>query len=977
MRLLFFLLVLALLGAGTLLLRAPSTSPDDVVPTAGGSPASAASGEAALAPELASLTPRAEELGREAAARDALTAPASETTPNEARAATEASVEARVLGAAARPVPGAEVWLYRGQERPSQPGGTCDDEGRFVVEGAAGKARLEVASPGYVTLKRELSLGAGVTLDLGELTLVQGGLLMGRVVDRDGRGVAGARIQTLQDSSIEELLRGWDGWSEGIETDSRGHFTITDQAIGEYAYRVSHETFIASEFTGELSRAGDTVEGILVTLERGGAVEGRVTGLPEWHKEAAWRVSATPSRQDAWALGSGGGLRDREANLQPDGRFRLTGLDSGVDYNVWLEGFGHGIPPGRWRRSSDVPVRAGARGVQVAYSEGAAVQLRLVDEQGEPIRAAEVSAGFGWARSAIQPDEELTGGVARVDGLFPEEGGQLLQIEVNAPGMAPWTREVRIGPDEELDLGTVRLLARASLRVTVLTGEGDPLAGATVRAVGHIPPMTDGGRTVHRGMSVSMGLGPDGPDGPGDPPMPLDLPGASPGGETDDEGVCVLSVEEGTTVDVRVSHPNHPESRTGPLTMSSSGTVTEHLVRLATPGWVTVTVVDGTGRALPDVIVESRQDGGYRSRERQPATTGPDGTVTLGAFSAGPARFKVGEEPIGAGMISLDIVGLDLGEGETEGWTEATVVEGATTALTLVAPNRVVVTGVVTENGQPLAAARVVLASPNGPAQDLTFLGLGPTGPSTETDGRGEFRFDAVTQGKYELRVSHPTRVMDDRFDAEVEAVDTRFEMDLPVTLIEGRVLTPTGEPAKGARVSARRPKAKGQGMQSIGVVMVGSTAGDSQIFSSDADLTDPVRTDGTGRYSLRGVAGGVELIVTAQSDDDGSVESRPMVVDAGTLTQSVDLRFAEAGTVTVFVEDAVEGVMVMGSRPDGGAPKLQQAVEGRAVFKGLPPGLHVFDLIGGPGLGTVEPERHEVELEAGEEREVRFRVSR
>lgn len=970
MRLLLALMALALafLAAGMFLLRDPLSSEDGAVVAVGEGAALESAGGDAGAPELASLVPRAEELGRAEAEGEAapLLAPRIKGSSEEDQAEAKAAVEGRVLGATARPLVGAEVRLYRRGDRPGEPSGTCDDGGRFVVEGAGGKARLEVTFPGYVSLEREVRLETGATLDFGDISMVEGGQLIGRVVDRDGRGVAGARIQALQDSSIEDLILGWGGWSEGVETDPQGHFTITDQAVGAYEYRVSHEAFVGAKFDGELSRAGMKVEGILVTLERGGAVQGRVTGLPGWSEKASWRVSATKSGQGFLTLGSGNGLGAREAELEPDGSFRLTGLDPGVAYGVELEGFGGGILPGQLQRSNRVTVRAGDRGVQIPYSEGASVEMRLVDEEGEPVLFAEVLAGFEWASPVIPEDEELAGGVARVERLFPQEGGQVLQVEVKARGKAPWKGEVRVQPDERVDLGVVRLLSRASLRVTVLTAEGDPLPGAKVRAAEHLPSAVNGSRTISRRVSMRMSS-----EGPGDLSMPVDLSGPAPSAETDDDGVCVLAVEEGSTVDVTVSHADHPQTRTGPVTVSSSGTVTEHLVRLAAPGWVAVTVVDGTGRALPDVIVEFRQDGGRRSKKREPARTGADGSVTLGAFAAGPARFKVGEEPADGGRISLDFEGLGLGGGDGEGWTEAKVVEGAVTELTLVAPNRVVVTGVVTENGQPLVGARVVLASPKGSGPELGFLGLGPSGPSTETDGRGEFRFDSVTEGEYELRISHPTRVMDDRFDVEVESIDTRFEADLPVTLIEGRVLDATGQPVVGARVSARRPSAGGQ--RSIGIVMVGSSAGGAQVISSDGDLAEPVLTDREGRYSLRGVAGDTELVVKAQSDDEGAVETKPMVVETGTITQGVDLRFVEAGTVTVLVEGAVEGTMVMGRSPGDETPQLKPVVEGRAVFSGLVPGRHRFQLVGAPTEGAADIQSQSVEVEAGEEHEVRL----
>ena len=192
-----------------------------------------------------------------------------------------------------------------------------------------------------------------------------------------------------------------------------------------------------------------------------------------------------------------------------------------------FEGFGDGILPGQSQRSNRVTVRAGDRGVKVPYSEGATVEMRLVDEHGEPVLSAEVLAGFRWASQVIQDDEELIDGVARVERLFPKGGDQVLKVEVRARGMAPWKNEVRIQPDEQLDLGVVRLLSRASLRVTVLTAEGDPLPGATVRATEHIPTAPGGSRGIRRSMRMSLSS-----TSPGDFPIPVDLTGSAPSGET-------------------------------------------------------------------------------------------------------------------------------------------------------------------------------------------------------------------------------------------------------------------------------------------------------------------------------------------------------------------------------------------------------------------------------------------------------------
>jgi len=82
-----------------------------------------------------------------------------------------------------------------------RPGGvrSCptDKDGGFTITGLApGRARLEILHPDKLPLRREpLLLVPGGTHDVGDLTLVAGAILACRVVDGEGRGIEGARVE--------------------------------------------------------------------------------------------------------------------------------------------------------------------------------------------------------------------------------------------------------------------------------------------------------------------------------------------------------------------------------------------------------------------------------------------------------------------------------------------------------------------------------------------------------------------------------------------------------------------------------------------------------------------------------------------------------------------------------------------------------------------------------------------------------------
>jgi len=616
--------------------------------------------------DLATVAEEAVERSRETAAAGAPSA--ADDAPSAAPSgAPAAEVRGQVVDAQGRAIPGASLRLTQpgdGSEEAVE--AEADGEGAFSLMGTGGGGTLLVRADGYVPLERDVRLETASTVALGQLAMSVAGRVSGRVVDPEGRGIAGARISASNDLSLAEMLRGLGNPGDAVESGPDGRFTIATLRPGPYAFRVRREGFLDGAFQGELAREGAEVDGVLVTLDPGVAITGRVTGLPSADAAAALELAVrSAGTEGALALEipfGEGPFGGRGVELSADGTFRAAGLQAGRRYELFLRAPKAGPLGGAAQRSSVVEARAGDRGVTLGYSEGASVRFVLMDGSGAPVTRAEVSAGLERPRLRIREGDPLPEGAVEIRGLFPKAGGQPLQVSVRAPGKAPWNAEgLRLAPEEALDLGRVTLLDRGQVRVTVRSAAGDAVEGAEVRLVAAATASPGGSRVIRRSMRLSGDLAsPEGLEGL--------LNGEGPGavGRTDGAGVCTLDADAGSRVDVRVTHPEHAPSRSGPVEVLAVGQVTEHEVRLAAPGWVAVSVVDAKGNPVPDALVESRQSGMRRSGSA-PVRTDASGRVQVGPLAAGTARFRLGEESRGPRFAISLSVEADAAGGD--GWS--------------------------------------------------------------------------------------------------------------------------------------------------------------------------------------------------------------------------------------------------------------------------------------------------------------------
>ena len=186
------------------------------------------------------------------------------------------------------------------QQKKSDPGG------HFSVQGLEpGTYTLTVRADGLQDLVREgVDVRAGEATDLGDLTLTAGGTVRGRVVRQpEGIPVAGAAVRVKQGGlfNIRALL----GQDRVTLTDLAGKFELKGLPIGPTTVVVEPENLAKAEVQASAVEEGTTAEEVVVTVGKGGRIEGHVVG-PDGLPQAGVMVTAMSGMFDmsARAMGS-------------------------------------------------------------------------------------------------------------------------------------------------------------------------------------------------------------------------------------------------------------------------------------------------------------------------------------------------------------------------------------------------------------------------------------------------------------------------------------------------------------------------------------------------------------------------------------------------------------------------------------------------------------------------------------------------
>ncbi len=224
-------------------------------------------------------------------------------------------VEVTVVDAADKPLAGALVELRNVGSVQE----TSDAAGLAVLRGLnAGTHVLKIAAAGHASVWDLIAVsGAPGEVVRRTVQLREGVAVSGTVVDPAGRPVEGARVLGEQVTSVWDVA---DPRLDSVITDARGRWQITGLGRQTYRFRATHPE-LAPGFSEPVPLAdGSSRDDLVIRLELGGRLAGRVLGA-NGTPAAGARVQA--------ASYDPRGARVRRAHSDADGRFEIGGLPRG------------------------------------------------------------------------------------------------------------------------------------------------------------------------------------------------------------------------------------------------------------------------------------------------------------------------------------------------------------------------------------------------------------------------------------------------------------------------------------------------------------------------------------------------------------------------------------------------------------------------------------------------------------------------
>ncbi len=653
-------------------------------------------------------------------------------------------VAARLLDAEGRPAPGlaalATRYLALGKTGPKGeirvPYRAGDGVSSLIFAGESGLA-------GWVESKE----------GLGDEPLV---LRLPPAREVDGRVVDGA--------SREPIAGAWVWFGDRFEpTGPRGSFRLWLPAAGEPRLEAAAAGYLKqglavpaeSEF-GELTIAlAPSMALAGKVLDGGGeALAGvRVVALPD-------RASPIHRRRQMldWTAAVMA-VRESEAWSGAGGRFRIEGLEPGIDHQ--LRASRRGFAPGRVVVPARVPGESPPP-VEIVLESGIAAFGVVLDDGERPVIGADVAlfvprdpafrhgaAYFG----ELEPDRTTAGGAGRFELSDLGPGGYLMQVSapgfvtLNVPGV-----EIAV-QGQAVDLGTVQLERGVPLLGRVTDADGRGLEGVQVSA--DASPPSGGAERIPRTAT-------SGPDG-----------------EFTIEGVSLTG-----QLDVSAWLEGYRHVILAPVVLDPE----EPLIIVLEPSMT-----------LRGRVVDARGKGAAGARVQLQRASSRGGTSTTNLAAGGDGHFVFENQAPGKATVVASSL-----EGIADPVELEIPAAGEPPELRLVLRPAAVVRGRVTDPAGVAVLEVRVLLEPLRPGVVDQWTESSRSAP---TGAGGRFVIAAVEVGDYRLSAEHPdfeplveTLAVEAGAGLELELVfDTR--RDREGLTVSGRVIDPEGAGVDGAAV--------------------------------------------------------------------------------------------------------------------------------------------------------------------------------
>ncbi|HEX8407900.1 MAG TPA: carboxypeptidase regulatory-like domain-containing protein [Thermoanaerobaculia bacterium] len=731
-----------------------------------------------------------------------------------------------------------------------------DEQGRYEAPEIKRARSITVIHPAYAIDEETFGFGGVAAGELNR-TLSPGITLAGKAVAADG---------TTPASKAEISVDGWPLATSGED----GSFTIAHAPAKWQSLQARKDALVAQRVEG-----GDKT--ITLKLEKSAVVSGRVTDTKTKVPLAGVTVRLNmPMRMMArdsspLALTDAKGVYSIPA---PSGSYMVSATHPAYDM-----------------QSSEVSVVAGQQASKdLAMTQLARVSGVVVDEENRPVAAASVASEAvttDMMRGPMRMQRD-TPGISGPDGKFSirVQGDSDIRLKANKKGLPLVKSEaMKLAAGERK--GSVVLTIPTGVAVTgrALDANGDPLSGVSVVAT-ETPAGDRSMRMIFMGM---------------------------PGEEEDtvrsgSDGTFTLRVKEGT-YDFAFKREGFAQKQVRAQNITPNGENTIE-ARLEPAVEISGRVTRG-GVGIPDVRLNAL------GVTEATATTGPDGSFTVGNLLPGVTRLMLRKETdLISDMRTFTAPARDV------------VVE---------MPAGGTISGRVVEKGtkKPIASFQVgVSTSRAGGAGG--FMTMGPPQLKAFTSDDGSFTLEHVPAGAMTLIANSPGYA------------SGRMSVDV----VDGKALTDVVlELDTGVRLSGKVTGANGAPLSDVRVAVTPSTTG---AFAMRGSLPSG-STDANGEYSLDGLESGEENV---QFSHPKHVDVTRKVALKGRETK-LDVQLSAGNRVTgvVTTEDGMPVADADVSASSGMFPRETRTnASGTFEFDSMTPGRYRFSASkGGFATGVVD----------------------
>ncbi|HEX6810326.1 MAG TPA: carboxypeptidase-like regulatory domain-containing protein [Planctomycetota bacterium] len=884
-----------------------------------------------------------------------------------------------------------------------------DKDGRFDLPGVpVGRGYTLSASAPELALEEVHGVEV-MPVSVTEVTVRghQGAVVAGRVVDGQGQVVAAANVAMVY-LDISRVLFSADGRAEPIVTDAEGRFRVEHVAAGRVAFVAAARDLAPSNVEELAVVDGGAYEDLVLQLGEGATVRGKVVD-DQQQPVAGAVVELRPVERpnDPQFLKLMLKIRRVEATTGADGRFEAKGL-TGERLMVQASkpGYTTAIRSGVRLDEPDlvVEVRRGAtvRG-KVSIGEEPLTRFRVDTRTSDIPKATDSSNPEGKAADGGAP-AAATASARRERGRRPEQRSEQQDDTggppwANRPGMRARTMQMPEGQtmmDRGLDgnwrevqaadgtfelrgipPGRIRVRVRAdgflegaSQEVDLQPGQtsdvlafqleaGQPVAGHVIDESGK--PISDAQVTAYKQRDEGARRGPFQVNIDPEDFDFLALSAATNQRSTisDSKGKFQVKSLEPGRYRFTARHPDLAKSSAKDVEVKAGVATPEVEIRLDAGGGVEGTVTGLGMRPLADALMVafSIQAGTMRS-----STSDKGGYYKIDGLP--PGQYIVFKSRLDerADNIPLELM-------SNMRLKTVTVRQGKLTRLDVhdESEDGVRVHGVVREGAAPVPRALITLLGSDREG----LLGMGVRANAAGMDGR--YELPGIKPGSYVMQVSRfqgqPVQTTFE-IDVPAESRDFAFDVQLPTSSINGRVVDSRGNPVAGLQVSLGSDQGSLGGAE--GLLGLIAQNGLSQ-----------ARTNADGEFRLRSVAPGTYRITAGSrvgrgrrfgpgdggnSNNNGNDNQQAhgeailegVAVDGVTDVQGLVITVPLAGRITGIVVDGSGNPVASAeigfvetsnkrSRPRGNplldllstSRAIRSGSDGRFEIKGLTPGIY------------------------------------